>query len=59
MKGYACSNCGAKPQEKVKPPSMVKRLCPVCGKPLVIKISDTEITVTAKLNAIPQKHKTG
>jgi len=56
MKGYACCNCGAKPKEKLEPPSMIKTLCQTCGKPLIVKMSDTEITVTAK-TATTRKHK--
>ncbi len=48
MKGYACPNCGARQHEKVRQPGMMRTLCTACGKPLVVKISDTEITVTAK-----------
>ena len=57
MKSYACSYCGAKAKDRIKPPSLVKTLCPVCGKPLVVKISDTEVTVTAKLTVVRHKRR--
>lgn len=47
MRGYACSNCGAKMKDKLEPPSVSKRVCPVCGKPLVVKMSDKKTEVIA------------
>ena len=49
MRGYACPNCGAKQKEKMKPPVMAKTLCPICGKPLTVKMNDTETIVIAKI----------
>ena len=56
MRGYACSNCGAEPSEKLQPPTLVKRLCVVCGKPLVVKMNDRKTEVTAYFEP-PPKHK--
>jgi len=58
MRGYACPNCGAKPNEKLKPPTTVKKKCLVCGKPLTVKMSTTETIVVAKVAAQPRKQKT-
>lgn len=57
MRGYACSNCGAKPNEKLNPPTTTKKLCRVCGKPLTVKMSTTETMVIAKIAAQTRKRK--
>ncbi|MCL2675119.1 MAG: hypothetical protein FWE84_00780 [Firmicutes bacterium] len=49
MRGYACSHCGAKFEDKLKPPSLAHTHCPECGKPLIVKMSITETTVTARI----------
>ena len=57
MRGYACSNCGAKPEEKLRPPITAKKLCPECGKPLTVKMSDTETMVITKIATQSKKRK--
>jgi DNA-directed RNA polymerase subunit RPC12/RpoP len=57
MRGYACSNCGAKPKVKMGPPGVIKTPCPVCGKSLIVKMSETETTVTAKITTDTRKRK--
>ena len=54
MRGYACSNCGAKPKTKIEPPGMTRTHCHECGKPLTIKMSETETIVVAKVAAKPK-----
>ena len=49
MRGYACANCGGKPDEKLKPPTTAKKICPECGKSLMVKMSDTETMVVTKV----------
>ena len=48
MRGCACSHCGAKPKGKMKPPGMATASCAVCGRSLIVKMSETETTVTAR-----------
>jgi len=57
MRGFACSHCGARPKGKLKPPITAKTLCPICGKPLTVKMSTTETMVVAKVVARTQKRK--
>ena len=57
MRGYACSHCGAKPKPEVKiqPPGFSRTHCNECGKPLTVRMSDTETTVTARIVQKPSK----
>jgi len=47
MRGYACANCGTEFGEKLKPPTMAKRYCSACNKPLVVKMNDRKTEVIA------------
>jgi len=55
MRGYACSHCGAKPDNKVQPPGMAKAICPECGRDLTVKMSETETMVIAKVTPKSRK----
>ena len=56
MRGYACANCGAEFDEKLKPPTMAKRFCRVCNKPLVVKMNDRKTEVTTYFEPPPKSN---
>jgi len=56
MRGYACSNCGNEPEEMLQPPTIAKRRCKICGKPLVVKMNDRKTEVAAYFD-LPLKGK--
>ena len=59
MRGYACANCGAKSKEKLQPPNVSKKLCPMCGKPLIVKMSVRKTEVIAYFPAPKHKDDSG
>ena len=57
MRGYACANCGEDLDEKLQPPTMAKRFCSACNKPLVVKMNDRKTEVTAYFEMPPKRKK--
>jgi DNA-directed RNA polymerase subunit RPC12/RpoP len=57
MRGYACSNCGAKAKEKLQPPNVSKKLCTVCGKSLVVKMNDKKTEVIVYFDTSSKRKK--